>query len=299
MNNKLALTTFGIYIALASILYFIISAFTQVPMRASVYPRVISVNEEIFFADSTSDANSTLWEFGNGSKSSRRKGSYKFKVPGRYIVRVTVNNEKNDTFMVTVNKPALVYKRDSTVYVYANKSGIVNQKIHFRAMGGNIEWCEWYFGESGKIDARGHEAFYAFNKVGEFSVKLITNLNPQKPVTYEVSISPEYKVTENVVPVPKAAPKGGGGGGGETDEFKSRLQALANGANFSVHYNFLVNKFLCNNSKVPVLVNGKTTSDFYSYCQGLQINSGVKIDQVTPEINPKTNCASKIIIVQH
>lgn len=298
MNNKLALITFGIYSALAAVIYGAVSLLHQNPLRASVYPRQILVNSPIYYSDSTVGAKSLLWEFGNGSKSVKHKGVYKFQEAGRYVVRITVDGEKQDTFLVTVTAPVVMPKKDSTVFIYASKSGIVNQKIHFKAMGGDIEWCEWYFGESGKVDERGLEAFYTFGKPGEYTVKLITNLNQAKPVLHKVSVAPEYKVTEQVVVAPPK-PKGGGGGGGEVDEFKDRLQKLANGESFSLHYNILVKKFLCSNSKVPVVVNGKTNSDFYSYCQSLQINSGIKIDQVTPEMNPKTNCASKIIVVQH
>ncbi|HTF81165.1 MAG TPA: PKD domain-containing protein [Cytophagales bacterium] len=296
MNNKLALLTFAIYTALAGIIYAVSSLSQERTIRASVYPRVITVDDKIVFADSTKGANQILWEFGNGSKSFKRKGAYKFQQPGTYIVRLTIDESQRDTFIVKVTQPAMVYKKDSSIFIYANGSGIVNQNIHFKAMGTEIEWCEWYFGESGKIDSRSHETFHSFTKPGEYQVKLITNLNPKKPVVHKISITAEYRVTEPIVIKPPAK---GGGGGGPKDEFKERLQKIANGASFNEHFNYLVKKHLCSNSKVPVLVNGKSTADFYSYCQGLQINTGTKIDKVSTELNPKSGCVSKIIVVQH
>ena len=295
MNIKLAFTTFGINLFLAGIIYLFTNVIRDYPVQAKLYPRKVVVNEPVYFSDSTEKANEFLWEFGNGDSKTTKKGSYKFDKEGVYLVRLTVNHEKTDTFLVSVNKPAPVFEKPKAIFIFADESGIVGEKIHFKALGEGIEWCEWSFGESGKIDSREPEFFYAYRKKGKYSISLKTNLNPEIPKIHTVEIFAPYNVTQRILPVaPKAS-----GAKPEVNDFQVKLQAMARGADFLVNYNRLVKKYLCNNPYTPVFINGKSTNDFYSYCQSLQLKSGIIIDLAKIEFNPKNKCAEKIIIQQH
>ena len=295
MNIKLASSTFAIYLILAGIIYLFTNLIREKPILANILPRTVHVNEPIFFSDSTQSAGTTLWEFGNGDSKTSRKGSYQFTKEGNYLVRLTVNHTKTDTFVVTVLKAPVVYTKPKSVFIFADESGIAGEKIHFKALGEGIEWCEWSFGESGKTDSRENEFFYAYNKKGTYRISLLTNLNPEIPKYHTIEILPQYNVTKTVVPVlgKKAAPKA------EVNDFQVKLQAMARGADFPVNYNKLVRKYLCNNPYTPVIVNGKGANDFYSYCQGLQLKSGIVIDQARIELNAKSKCPDKIVIQQH
>ncbi|MCS2282397.1 PKD domain-containing protein [Bacteroides thetaiotaomicron] len=48
----------------------------------------METGETVHYADSTCNARSWLWEFGNGDISHERSGEYVFKKPGRYQVRL-------------------------------------------------------------------------------------------------------------------------------------------------------------------------------------------------------------------
>lgn len=297
MNKKLLLITSGIYLLLAGILYVSISAFKDNPIKASLYPLNIHLNEPIYFSDSTANVSSIIWEFGNGEKNEKSKGTYTFKEIGKYKVRLTINNESRRTFLVDVS-PAIIHNKiDSSVKIIADKSGIVNQKIHFKALGKNIAWCEWYFKGMGKIESRALETFYSYAKPGMYEVYLITNLNFNKPQKHIIEIEPEYKITENIVIKPKEKTPAGAKEE-KTDEFKIKLQELTTGNDFNTTYNFILKKYLCGNAKTPVVINGGKSIDFYSYCQGIQINSNISIKAATLDINSKNNCPARIIITQ-
>lgn len=300
MNKKLAFITIIIYLALADIIYMLMPLFKDRPIKASLYPSQVHINQPVLFRDSTDGAESVLWEFGNGDQSTKPLGRYTFKEPGKYVVRLTIDQKRHTTFFVDVTKPKTVAMKDTTVTIYADRTGITGQKIHFKAIGPQIEWCEWHFGKDNNIDARTPEAFYTFAKPGTYEVFLLTNLNPVKPKIHTIAIKPQYKVTENIVlKKPNSKPSSGGDKADEkSEELKKRLQAIANGQNFLTNYNYLLKKHLCSNPKVVVVINGKKRTDFYSYCQGLQMNSGATIRQVKPEINPQTLCVTMLNIQQ-
>lgn len=300
MTKKLALITVVIYLIAADIVFMITPLFASKPVRASVYPRTVISNSPIVFKDSTEGAETVRWEFGNGAVTNKAKGLYTFVKPGHYPVRVTVNGEQQQTFMIEVTAPPVVAAVDSTVSIYAEKTGVAGQKVHFKAMGKGIEWSEWHFTQGSTIDARTAETFHAYERAGTYEVSLLTNLNPMHPKIHKIVIQKPYTITESVV-LKKSAKKEAAAApvkAEEPDVFKSKLQAIANGESFSSTYTFLVKNYLCSNPKTPIVVNGKTGSDFYSYCQSLQMNSGIIIKNAVVEINPSTHCAIKVVIQQ-
>jgi PKD repeat protein len=293
MNKKLLLITSGLYLLLAGILYLFISMLRDNPIRATLYPKNIRLNELIYFNDSTADASSIVWEFGNGDKYEKAKGTYMFKETGKYKVRLTINNKIHQTFLVDVNPSIKISKVDSSVKILADVSGIVDQKIHFKALGKNIQWCEWHFKGMGKIESRALETFYSYNKPGRYEVYLVTNLNFNKPKKHVIEIEPQYKITENIIVKPAAGRKEE-----KPDKFKLMLQNIANGNDFNLNYNYLLKKYLCGYAKTPVIINEAKPIDFYSYCQGMQLKSNILIKSAIIELNPKTNCPIKIIVTQ-
>jgi FOG: PKD repeat len=297
MNKKLLLITSGIYLLLAGILYLFIATFKDSPISATLYPKNIRLNEFIYFNDSTEDASSIVWEFGNGDKYEKAKGSYQFKEIGKYKVRLTINNKNHQTFLVDVSPAIQVAKVDSSVKILADASGIVDQKIHFKALGKNIQWCEWYFKGMGKIESRALETFYSYTKPGLYEVYLITNLNFNKPQKHTIEIEPQYKITENIIVKPAKKPEAGKKEE-KPDDFKLTLQNIANGNDFNSNYNYLLKQYLCGNAKTPIVINNTKTTDFYSYCQGIQLKSNTLIKSAVIELNPKTNCPTRILITQ-
>ena len=60
--------------------------FSNRTIRMTLTPIEVETGEAVHYADSTRNARSWLWEFGNGDISHERSGEYVFKEPGRYQV---------------------------------------------------------------------------------------------------------------------------------------------------------------------------------------------------------------------
>jgi hypothetical protein len=283
--------------SVATVIFFAVKGCTNSTIQASVYPRELTINDVLFYSDSTQHAENRLWDFGNGNKTSKAKGTYQFRKAGKYLIKLHINNKLADTFMINVKAPPIRYVKDTILTIYASSTGIAGQNVHFKILGSDVDWCEWYFGESGKIDARDEETFHAYSTPGTYQVKLVTNLNPSVPVYHTIKINPAYKLADNIITSQPETNSNGGGGGGS--DLKLHIQKIASGGSFSSNYNYIIKTFLCNNIHVAVTTNGKSGTDFYSYCQNLRLNSGITIDNVTSESDPKTNCINKLIITQH
>lgn len=297
MNIRLTIITLLIYTSIAMVIFFTIKGMTVNKVQAAVFPRELTVNDAIYYSDSSAHATSRLWEFGsNNNQTSRAKGYYRFRQPGKYLVKLTINNQLADTFLINVKPvPKIKYDLDTAFTIYASATGIAGQNVLFKIRGANVSFAEWYFGESGKIDSRDIETFHSYSAPGKYEVKLVTDLNQNNPIYHTITISPAYTLKDNVITT--EAPAGGGGGGGS--DLKQYLQKIASGGNFDKNYHYIIDHFLCNNTHVAVTTNGKGGNDFYSYCQNLQLNSGITIDNAATETDPKTGCVNKLIITQH
>jgi len=297
MSKKLLLITIVIYTSIACVILFSKYIFREQNIHADIFPKKISTNEAVNFYDSTDNTTSVIWEFGNGDKVEQPSGKYTFTKAGTYKVRVTINKTNIKNFIIDVTKQNSPKNQNLNVSIYGDKSAITGQKVHFKTIGKGITWCEWYFNGIGKIESQSAETFYSYNKPGTYEVLLLTNLNPKHPKRHTITIEPAYKITENIILKPKEKGAKKAEEKNKT-EFKDLLQEMSYGNNFINNYNFLLKKYLCSNPKTTVFINSKQESDFYSYCQGLQINSDIIIKEVVLEINPKTNCTQKIQIKQ-
>lgn len=297
MNKKLILITIAIYSSIAGIILISSFIFKEESIKATIYPLEIEVNKPIYFSDSTSKAHTILWEFGNGKESGKCSGKYIYTNPGKYKVRITINNFKQKTFLITVLPIKTVIKIDSSVFIHSDRSGITGQNIHFKVIGSGIRWCEWYFSGSGNIESRNIETFHSFNKSGVYEILLLTNLNPKVPIRSTIWIEPSYKITENTVLKPVES----SGGFGKKESIKANtfqvlLQKITSGNDFNILYSQLLTNYLCSNPKTPIVVNGSKTIDFYSFCQGLQLNENILIKKAEIVIRENTGCAEKILV---
>lgn len=294
MNARLTTITLVVYVSIAMLIFFSMRLTEKETLKVAVFPRELTVNDVLNYSDSTQNATAIVWDFGNGNKKSAPKGSYQFHKEGNYIIRLFHNNQLMDTFAIVVKKPIIQYVKDTALTIYAPSTGIAGQYVHFKILGVDPEWCEWYFGESGKIDERKDEAFHAYNAPGTYEIKLVTNMNPKNPVYHKLRILPAYKIVDNAPLTDKNAAGGGGG-----NDLKEYIQRIADGGDFNRNYKYIIKTFLCNNAHIAVITNGKGGNDFYSYCQNLQLNPGIRIDNVVSEVDSKSNCINKLTITQH
>lgn len=291
MSARLIIITITLYGLLAIGIFFTTKLLSPHVVLANVYPRELTTNDIMHYSDSTENTKGSLWQFGyNNNYSVKRKGNYRYPKEGTYLVKLIINNELADTFSVTVKNPKITYFKDTAISIYASNKGVVGENVHFKILGTDVEYCEWYFGESGKMDSRDQEAYYTFSQPKKYIVKLITNLNPKVPILHEITIAPSYK-SALIGTTGRTSGTGGGGSGGQIKDY---MQKIANEGDFQSNYD-LIRNYLCKGNPT-VIVNGKKIDYIYSYLQNLKILGGI-IKSVTTESDSITHCVKKLTVV--
>ncbi|TAE24134.1 MAG: PKD domain-containing protein [Cytophagales bacterium] len=287
MNRNLTLTTRAT-LATGGILLLLLWLTARPTIRATVSPLQVSVGQAVQYADSTRDAESHRWEFGNGATARRTKGQYTYWKPGVYLIRLTVDDNAQQTFRVTVRPGPPVNRRDSVVQLNGPTIGYQNEKMTFTATGGHSRAFAWRFGETGRIDSRDPTAIYSYNQPGRYTVVLTTDLT-NYPLKHTVYIQPGFRKFNP--PVDSTDMMG--------DDIRRRLQAIADGQPFNSHYYYVLNRYLCKRDYAAVQINASKVNDFYSYCMGLRFDRGVKIDEVSIDSDTLTRCIFRLNVTQH
>ncbi|WP_367209181.1 PKD domain-containing protein [Sphingobacterium sp. R2] len=264
---------------LAGLIYFF-KAYTrsEEKISAKINKTEIYLNEDLIYADNTNGAKKWVWEFGNGDKSTKQQGTYRFNKVGSYVVRLTVNENLREQFFVSV-KDSVVHSiaQDTTLFISGSTNGIVLEEIRLEANGPG-EIFEWWFGETGKVDAIGKSALYTYTKPGVYQVRLRSDKS-SKFATHNIRIvDPAADINQLVTP--------GKGAQDALNDLKEKIQDIANGADFNSKYSYILSKYLCGDEKVKVNVEmdgQKKQMDIYAYLMGLTFSKGVTINEVTVE----------------
>lgn len=251
--SKGNLIVLGTILLLIFVSIIISLSFSDVPIRASISPLDVEVGSPIRYSDSTYNASDVLWEFGNGDVSNDKNGFYTFRESGTYQVRLTVNGEKSQNFIVYV-KERRGQRDNKLVRIKAPSKVIQNERVVFMADGDSDNWS-WELGESGKVDSWEQNPIHVYSEAGAYEVKLMAD-NMRSPIVHRI-----YVVPNRICLYPPAA-----------EDIRERLQQIIDDRNvFNRNYEYLLRKYLYKNPNVPVLINGTNEIDFWSYCQGLKI----------------------------
>lgn len=269
------------------IIAFLIRYFSNREIEAFIIPTEVELGEPVSFSDSTYQARSWLWEFGNGDSALTRSGNYIFKEAGKYMVRVTVDGDLVKKILVNV-RHSVKNDQQQLVRIIAPKSALQGELITFRGEGGAKEW-RWEFGETGMVDARDKNVLYAYSLPGIYEVQLTTETT-QYPIRHLIEILPDYQANDTTDVLTQIG-----------NDIREKLQAIVDGKSFNANYNYILNTYLCNNPDVPVQVNNNKMNDFYSYCQGLKIIGRRKtvIDQVVVDLgDSNSECITQLLVTQ-
>lgn len=259
----------------------------------NVYPSTLSVGDTLLFEDKTQFAKTRIWDFGDGTTSDKNNGFHFYNKSGYYSVTLLIDNKYSKSFPVLVSAKSLSKPVD-TVKVFtaieAPAQAMQHENVQFRAIS-NASQFSWKFGESGTTDSKGKLAIYSYNEPGEYIVTLYTDENVE-PVLHRIKILPYHDVSEKEEvgledPYVKI-----------DNDFKYHLQQIANGNNFNSHYNYLLQKYLCNNESTVIKVNENKVNNFYMYCVGLQFDKKNVIQTVKVNFDDAQNCVTKVDINQ-
>ena len=200
------------------------------PIRASISPSYVKAGSPIRYSDSTYNAFQVIWEFGNGDTSNDKKGFYAFKNPGTYQIRLIVNGEKSQSFIVSVGEERYCGEDSSkTVKIKAPSIAFQNERVLFMADGDSDYW-NWEFGESGKVDSWERNPVYVYSRVGTYEVKLIAD-NMKSPVVHRIEVLPDW-----------GGPKRPEDSEYSEEVIRKRIQQIIDKKNlFDINYHFFLN----------------------------------------------------------
>jgi len=258
-----------------------------------ISPSSLSVGDTLLFEDKTQFAKTRRWNFGDGATSDKSSGIHFYSKSGYYQVTLIVDNKYTKSFPVMVSERGLPKPKDSariTTTIDAQTQAMQNENVQFRAISDATKFA-WKFGETGNTDSKDKMAIYSYKKPGDYVVTLYTE-ESEEPVYHHIKILPAYDaLQEEEVSVEDSYAR-------IDNDFKYRLQQIANGNNFNMNYNYLLRTYLCNNENTVVKVNDSKTNNFYMYCAGLQFDKNTVIQTVKVNFDDKQNCVTKVDINQ-
>lgn len=290
-DKKIYLPVIGVLVVViaALLIRFVFTGSKDV--NAKVSKNKLVVNESFNFEDNSGFAKKWKWEFGDGVISYDRGGQYHYTQPGNYKLRLTVNDQYSDTFFVSVrdtSSPVAVVQ-DSLFRIEGPNVGMQFQNLIFRANGKGASMFRWDFGDMKTEDTREPYVSHMFEQPGNYTVELHTNIT-QYPVQLNVNIMPAFQGGTQ--------PDAGDKLRAFDDDFKIHLQKIADHKDFDFHYRYLVNKYLCNNEKVAVMINGQSYNEFFSYCAGLHYDKNIYIQQVKVAVDTSLTCVTRVEVSQ-
>jgi hypothetical protein len=310
----LKIVLFFVLFLLSSIVYFLVQFFNKIDCdtaRFYVLSEHFQSNESVEFNDKTDNANSWLWDFGDGSDSDSRPHTFHiYKQPGKYIVSLTINGVCIHTKEVIISDNLSVNKSEMPIII-ASKIITVGQPTYFRGIKENGRTWEWSFGENNGVDDTGQNPVYTFAKAGEKIITLVVNgnfnsvariavyvhpraikkINPLDVASYEYEKEPEKfslpkgKVQKDpledmlqYIPVASRTEA-------SEDQFEILLLKVAEGSKVKDDFE----DFLCGNYEIPVVKNGEDLLTFDQFCESIK-GKKIRIDAIRLNKDKKTNC---------
>ncbi|RYD53152.1 MAG: PKD domain-containing protein [Sphingobacteriales bacterium] len=263
---------------------------------AKISKNKLAVNEPFSFEDNSTFARKWKWEFGDGVISYDRGGRYQYPQSGNYQIRLTINEEQTDTFFVSVRDTVVVVQeaRDSIARIDGPSVGMQFENLIFRAEGRGARLFRWDFGDNQNERSSAPFVFHTYEKPGNYVVSLYTDINTY-PISLTVKVLPAFETAAATVP---SGPTPTESLNKIDDDFKLRLQQIADHKNFDANYRYLLNQYLCGKEKVVVTVNGQKYNEFFTYCAGLHYDKNIFIQEVKTSVDTSFHCVTRVEVTQ-
>lgn len=330
----LKIVLFFVLFLLLSIVYFLVQFFNRVDCDTAkfyVLSEHFQSQESVEFYDKTENANTWLWDFGDGSEFDTRQHTFHiYKQSGKYIVSLTLNGVCIHTKEVTISDNHSVNKSEMPT-IFASKIITVGQPTYFRGIKDGGRTWEWSFGENNGIDDTTQNPVYIFTKAGEKIITLVANgnfnsvariavyvhpkeikkINPLDVASYEYEKEPEKfslpkgKVQKDPLEdmlqyIPVASRTEAKKDSTKTDkkapkisedQFEILLLKVAEGSKVKDDFE----EFLCGNYEMPVVKNGEDLLTFEQFCDNIK-GKKIRIDAIRLNKDKMTNCVKGLNI---
>jgi hypothetical protein len=182
MDKKIIFSFIAI-ISLAAILFFVKKCAKE--NSSIAHPVIVISPEEVFeggvisFADTTLNASTYEWNFGDGSPlSTEPSGNHQYLKKGHY--RITLKYDQKDILTypneIVVTEPPALFDT-SQFSISGPESAFVNERVVFKVASKEkgVSVYEWRFGESGGIDSREMTASHVYTKPDRYEITLRVN----------------------------------------------------------------------------------------------------------------------------
>jgi hypothetical protein len=259
-------------------------------------PSSAMTEQKISFADSTDDAKSWLWDFGDGSYGSTLQNpTHSYTKAGKYIVKLTINGKCDDFKDINVEpKPMTALE---LAHIQGPSEAKVGQGVKFTEITEGATAYEWLFSESGKVDSREKSPTYAFKSVGYKTITVYVT-SPKGRTTGTLTVNVKDKDVAIVAPsnpapvdnTPKYTTQE------KKDIFLNNFTTFVTTTDDATRQKSMekFRQFICG-ADAPVYKNGKDAVGIILFCKDLQNkNKYCKVKSMTIDWNDGADCLKAV-----
>lgn len=211
MNKGLHIKThFDIKILLFFVILFIVSCVMlafQINTKADCSVSAFKVDapsykagELMTFSDVSKNSYEWRWYFGDGTDISyRSKVMHAFSRPGKYTVKLLVNNSCSVEKTITILPKEDILDAALLPKFYAPKIAHVGDAIKFRDSTENAKSWEWRFEDGLKVEAIEKAPTYVYKLPGEKVVSLVINGDTKHVQFAKITVLPAKKSEKDMV----------------------------------------------------------------------------------------------------
>ena len=286
--------------------------------------------ETIEFYNETPNASTWKWDFGDNSKNEYEKNTtHIYKKPGKYRVTLTLNDNCITYKDVVIKSVGDLSKKIRVPEIIAPKVVKVGEEVMFDYYysGTDIFSWEWSFGESSRLDNTDSNPTHTYRTPGIKKVTLIINGNINSITSQTILVKPkEQEITQAYAEDVEIKPlklKKGPAQIDPAEEFAMTLPVVPPSSkkkqkdsqkNASTapsiseeQFELLLHQvakqsktkddfgaFLCDDFKIPVLINDSKIMPFDEFCKKL-IGKTLKISKIRLTTN-ENNCIINVEI---
>ncbi len=303
MNKIFSKNSWIIYGSLALLVLFtlVVKAFSHNDsIKATVRPLYVKLGSPIHFSDSTWNAQSVTWDFGNGDVSTQRSGDYTFKKKGLYQVRLTIDNSKSIDYEVVVKDPNIPVRKKSTK-ILAPDTVLECERVTFM-VDGKVDECMWYLKNYNKygiynerVYSKEKYIFYTFDDLRATTCQIILKFpDMEDSLTHTITVLPIIMYDmydcgcypENHIP----------------NSLQDYLQKIIDRkGDYNANYNKIKSLLRTKKDNLTVLVNGTKEIDLNTYCKSLRLmgkQNSLEIQEVEKEYDSIHSGVVRLLVTQ-